>query len=336
MTALIKAGMDVVRLHCSYADQTEHAENIEIIRRAARKLHRKVLILQDLSGTKIRIKALAAESVELKAGAKFTLTSREVRGDVHAASLNFPEIISVTEAGDTVLLADGALKLEVLSVTPANVRCKVIIGGRLKSGQAVHIPGRAVPLRVPTAKDRDDVLFGIRHGVDAIALSYATSAEEMEDLREFVRQQGAGISLVAKIERREALRQIDNLIRAADAMMVARGDLGLEIPLEEIPFAQKDIIRRANAAGKPVITATEMLASMIEQPRPTRAEVTDIANAILDGSDAVMLSGETGVGKYPVKAAAMMAQIAAAADRHLAHSENPRRGPRRAPNFSFA
>lgn len=319
---LIRSGMDVARLHFSYGDQTEHAENIRRLRHAAELAGRKIEILQDLSGTKVRMMEFAGNRVELKEGATFTLTSRKVEGNSRHASVNIPELLSVVEPSDTVLLADGALKLEAIDVTKRDVRCKVLIGGRIKSQQAVHVPGKAAPVRVPTAKDRKDVLFGISHGVDWIAQSFASTAAEIVALRRFIRQHGSDIPVVVKIERREAMVNLHELIHAADAVMVARGDLGLSIPLEEIAFAQKEIIRRSNDAGKPVITATEMLFSMMKQPRPTRADITDISNAILDGSDAVMLSGETAVGKHPIESTKMMVCIATAADRYMTSISN--------------
>lgn len=314
---LIHGGMDVARLHFSYGDQKEHADNIRRLRHAATAVGREIEILQDLSGTKVRMLDFREDRVHLKEGAEFILTSRKVPGSAKQVSVNIPELFSVMEPGDTVLLADGALRLEVIDASNSEARCKVVIGGPIKSQQGVHVPGKAAPVRVPTAKDRDDVVFGIRHGVNWIAQSFASTEEEIVELQRFIRQHGSSIPVVVKIERQEALANLDELVYAADAVMVARGDLGLCIPLEEITFIQKEIIRRCNIAGKPVITATEMLFSMMKQPRPTRADVTDITNAILDGSDAVMLSGETAMGKYPVEATHMMARIAAATDEFM-------------------
>jgi len=324
---LIQGGMDVARLHFSYGDQTEHAENIKRLHHAATAAGQEIEILQDLSGTKVRMLDFAEDRVELRKGAEFILTSRKVIGSARRVSVNIPELLSVVEPGDTVLLADGALKLEVVAVTKLEVRCKVVLGGRIKSQQAVHVPGKAAPVRVPTAKDRNDIVFGIRHGVNWIAQSFASTAAEIVELRRFIRRHGATIPVVVKIERLEALANLDELIHAADAVMVARGDLGLSLPLEEITFAQKEIIRRSNAAGKPVITATEMLFSMMNQPRPTRAEVADITNAILDGSDGVMLSGETAMGKYPIEAAGVMARIAVATDKRINECWRPGKEP---------
>jgi pyruvate kinase len=312
--------MDVARLHFSYAGQMQHAENILRIRRVARRLHRDIIILQDLSGSKMRMNDFSQAWVTLRKGARFTLTSRPVKGNASIASINIPELIAVVKRGDTVLLADGALTLKALSVNKTDIKCMVVVGGKLKSGQAVHIPGKAAPIKVPTAKDRDDVRFGLRHEVDWIAQSYAVSAAEIEALRELIREEGGCAKIITKIERRAALENLGEMIHAADMVMVARGDLGLEIPLEQIALAQKKIIHAAKAASKPVITATEMLLSMMEQPRPTRAEVSDVTNAILEGSNAVMLSGETGMGKFPIETTQMMNRIVRETEKYLAGS----------------
>jgi pyruvate kinase len=313
--ALVRAGMDVARLHCSYADQKEMAENIRRVRAASRRLKQPVKILLDLTGAKVRLGEFKRKFVTLKKGAVFTLTSRLVRGNKTLGPISIPELISVIMKGDTVLLADGELKLMATSVTKTDALCRVIVGGRIKAGQAVHVPHKAAPVRVPTAKDLDDVLFGLEHGVDMIAESYATTAPEITALQKFIRQRGAKTPVITKIERREALQHLEQMVKAADGVMVARGDLGISIPLEEIALAQKRIIRCANRAGKPVITATELIFSMMEKNRPTRAEVADITNAVLDGSDAVLLSGETAMGKFPIEAAIITKKIVAVADR---------------------
>jgi len=280
--------------------------------------------MQDLSGSKVRMRHLTKTSQMLERDEEFVLSTHSLDEDVRGATLTVPELVSVIEPGDLVLLADGAIRMQALSRTEQAVRCKVLVGGRIKAHQAVHVPGKAPAVRVPTEKDREDAFFGIQHDVDWIALSYGTTGDEVEDLRTFIRQQGSDIPVVAKIERRAALDHLDEMIGAADAVMVARGDLGLEIPVEEVALVQKDIIHRAVAAHRPVITATEMLASMMEQPRPTRAEVADITNAILDGSDALMLSGETAIGEHPVEAVKFMARVASVTDARRAqmHSAN--------------
>lgn len=314
MGELIQAGLDVARLHFSYGGQDEHAENIQRLRLAAGDAGQDIAILQDLCGTKIRMQRFAQDDARLEVGSTFTLTSRETDGNGSEVSINIPELMSIVEPGERILLNDGALELKAIEVADSDIRCEVVRGGRIKAGQSVHVPGKAPPVRVPTDKDLDDVRFGLREGVDWIALSYASRAEEVRNLRDFIRGQGADTPVMVKIERKDALVDLDNLIDAADGVMVARGDLGMEIPLERIGLVQKDIIRRANAAAKPVVTATEMLISMLDQATPTRAEVTDITNAILDGTDAVMLSGETAVGRYAREAVATMARVAETAD----------------------
>ena len=311
--------MDAARIHCSYADQTEQAVNIARIRKAEAATGRNIYILQDLTGAKVRLLNLGKKSVELKKGSIFSLTARLVKGNASIAAVSIPELLAVIEPGDTVLLADGELQLTAIKASAKEVRCKVKIGGKIKTGQAVHVPGKAAPVKVPTEKDLDDVRFGLKHKVDWIAESYATSAEEVLRLREFIRDEGGRAKVIVKIERCEALQHLEEIIGAADMVMVARGDLGLEIPLEEIAIVQKKIIRCAVRWGKPVITATEMLLSMMEQDRPTRAEVSDVTNAILDGSSAVMLSGESSMGKFPVEATRMMARIAAFTDKCKVH-----------------
>lgn len=319
---LIQAGMDMARLHFSYGSHSEHRETIQRLSDEATTLGCRIAILQDLCGAKLRMKEFEEKWVTLKDNTEFTLTSHDVTGDASVASLNIPEMVSVVKAGDSVLLNDGALELRVTSTTDTDIRCEVRTGGRVKSQQAVHFPGRSAPVPIPTEKDKEDVRFGIEQKVDWIAQSYVRKAQEIHDLRDFIRQHGGNIPIIAKIERREALDDLDNIIEASDAIMVARGDLGLEVPIEQIGVLQKDIIRKVNAAGKPVITATEMLVSMMDQPRPTRAEVTDITNAIFDGTDAVMLSGESAVGRHPVEATQMMVRVVAVADSHVNSREN--------------
>lgn len=326
ISSLIQAGMDVARLHFSYGKHSEHRETIERLREQAAALGCRIAVLQDLCGAKLRMQEFKEQRVTLEDDTEFTLTSRDVEGDATIVSMNLPEMVSVVKSGDTVLLNDGALQLRVVSTTDTDIRCRVKVGGRVKSQQAVHFPGRAAPVGVPTSKDRDDVCFGLDQKVDWIAQSYVRSADEIRELRDFIHQQGARTPIIAKIERREALDDLDRIVKTSDAIMVARGDLGLEIPIEQIGVVQKDIIRKANAAGKPVITATEMLVSMMEQPRPTRAEVTDITNAIFDGTDAVMLSGESAVGRYPVEAAQMMARVISVADSRVTAGKNPQPG----------
>jgi pyruvate kinase len=314
---LIEAGMDAARLNFSHGTHAEHGDLIHRIRTQAQKLSRPVAILQDLEGPRIRVGVITGGSVLLKPSGAFTLTTRTIEGDQHKASMSYAELPRLVRAGDPILLNDGTVELQVEETTETDVRCRVIVGGTLSSHKGINLPTRSIALPAFTAKDRDDLLFGIGEGVDFAALSFVKSAEDIENIKQFFKEQKSEIPVIAKIEKHEALEGLDEILEASDGVMVARGDLGVEIPLEKIPLAQKEIIRKANAAGKPVITATQMLRSMVENPGPTRAEVTDVANAILDGTDAVMLSEETAVGRYPVEAVATLSRIMEAAESDL-------------------
>ena len=315
--ALLKAGMDVARLNFSHGTYEEHARNIASIRRLAEETGRAIGILQDLSGPKLRIGEFKAGQVHLRRGQTFTLASKAVEGDREGVRLAFPRLARYVEAGERIMLADGAIELRVREIANGDIVCRVINGGALGSRQGVNLPDTVLPVRAVTHKDLQDLDFGIEHGVDWVAMSFVRSPQDLAPLRRRMKECGCAIPIIAKVEKHEAVSALDEILEAADGMMVARGDLGVEMRLEEVPGIQKEIIRKCNLAGKPVITATQMLQSMIESPRPTRAEVTDIANAILDGTDAVMLSGETAVGKYPVRAARMMAEVAVHAERLL-------------------
>jgi pyruvate kinase len=318
---LIKAGMNVARLNFSHGTLGEHAGYIRNIRKAASKLKTPVAILQDIAGPKIRTRKLKRKEVQLKEGADFTLTTATVPGDEHSVSVNLPELAENVKRGDVIFLDDGAIKLEVVDTSPDAVRCRVIVGGILGWEKGVNVPG--VNLKIPscTEKDFHDLLFGIEHEVDFVALSFVREAKDMLRVRKFLKKKGADIPLISKIEKWEALENLDKILAASDGLMVARGDLGIEIPLERVPLAQKEIIKKCNHAGKPVITATQMLESMMESPSPTRAEVTDIANSIFDGTDAIMLSGETAIGRYPVEAVQVMMKIALITEAALPYSK---------------
>lgn len=307
---LVRAGMDVARLNFSHGTQEEHGRVIALLRQISRRLGKPVAVLQDLSGPKIRIGPVRSGPVVLEPGSLFTLTARKVPGDARTVSVSYPAMVEEVRRRDILLLSDGALELEVVAVDPPDIRCRVIIGGPLHSFKGINLPTRSLRTPSLTAKDRDDLRFGLRRGVDYVAMSFVRSADDIETVRRSMRRCGAEVPVIAKIEKHEALVNMDAIVEAADGLMVARGDLGVETPLEKIPRVQKTLIRKSRAAGKPVITATQMLRSMVDSPRPTRAEVTDVANAILDGTDAVMLSEETAVGKYPVEAVSMMARIA--------------------------
>ena len=323
---LVRAGMDVARLNFSHGTQAEHGRTIADLRKIARRLGRPVAVLQDLAGPKIRIGPVRNGPVMLEPGADFTLTARKVPGDARTVSINYPAMVADVRKGDTLLLSDGALELEVVAVDGRDIRCRVVIGGPLNSFKGINLPARTLRTPSLTDKDRDDLRFGLRNDVDYVAMSFVRSAGDIATVRRHMKRCGGDAPVIAKIEKHEALDAMDAIVEAADGLMVARGDLGVEIPLERIPRVQKDLIRKSREAGKPVITATQMLRSMVDSPRPTRAEVTDVANAILDGTDAVMLSEETAVGKYPVESVAVMARIAREAERIPPSCDGPRPG----------
>lgn len=308
--ALIRAGMDVARLNFSHGDHATHAARVERIRRLAREENATVALLGDLQGPKIRVGDIAGGSVVLATGADFTLTTRAVSGDSTGAHIEFPELPQSARAGDRILIDDGAIELQVVSTSASDVVTRVVEGGVLKPNKGVNLPGIPLDISALTDKDRQDAVFAIEQGLDYIALSFVRTAEDVLELKHLLAARHAFIPVISKIEKPEAIDAFDAILDASDGVMVARGDLGVETPPEQVPIYQKMIIRKANAAGKPVITATQMLESMIENPRPTRAEASDVANAILDGTDAVMLSAETAVGKYPIEAVMMMARIA--------------------------
>jgi pyruvate kinase len=311
---MIRAGMNVARLNFSHGTQEEHLRKIKTIRQIADRLKEPVAILQDLSGPKIRVGKVKEGGVELRRGEDFSLTNREIMGDERGVSVNYPSLPDEVKPGDTILLADGTIELQVLGNSGQDIQCRVVVGGVLTSHKGLNFPTRSILASAFTEKDRQDLLFGIQHGVDLIGLSYVKEAADIGKVRETLEKESADIPVIAKIERKEALENIDEILLASDGIMVARGDLGMETPLERIPNVQKMLIRKANGLGKPVITATQMLRSMVDHTRPTRAEVTDVVNAIYDGTDAVMLSEETASGQFPVEALQMMAKIAQAAE----------------------
>jgi pyruvate kinase len=308
---LMEAGMNVARLNFSHGTLEEHAKTIKDIRDVSTRLSRHVAILQDLAGPKIRTGAMANGTVTLENGQAFTLTNRDVPGDDHEVGLTYPDLPVNVRAGDALLLADGLLELEVVSTSEHDIRCKVIAGGPLGSNKGINLPGRSINAPILTEKDRRDLEFGLAHEVDFIALSFVRTAHDVASVKKVITEGGYDVPLIAKIEKFEALANIDEILKVADGIMVARGDLGVEIPLETVPRMQKMLIAKTNAMAKPVITATQMLRSMVENPRPTRAEVTDVANAILDGTDAIMLSEETAAGAFPVQAVKVMVKVAA-------------------------
>jgi pyruvate kinase len=321
---LMQAGMNVARLNFSHGSHDDHAALYQVVRDAAGSLNRNVAILMDLQGPKIRTGPLAGgNAVMLEEGAPFTLTTDPVEGDAARVSTTYPALPRDVRAGDRIMLADGVMELQVEAVENADVRCRVERGGLLAEHKGINLPGVAVSAPSLTEKDRDDLRFGLDLGVDYVALSFVRHADDLRELKALVREAGYDTPVVAKIERPEALDHIDEILEEVDVIMVARGDLGVEVPLDRVPQIQKRLIRRCNERGIPVITATQMLESMTTHPRPTRAEVNDVANAIYDGTDAVMLSGETAAGEYPVRAVEVMAAVAERAD--LALSDGPSR-----------
>ena len=312
LAELIRSGMDVARLNFSHGSYEDHLRSLSNIREAGKIAGEAITILQDLSGPKIRTGTVRNHAVELKKGQTFVFTVEDVEGDHTCVSTTYKSLPRDVRKGDTILVDDGSIKMTVTGKSRTEVRCKVLNAGVLKDKKGMNLPGVKVSASSLTDKDRDDLKFGLKNNVDYVALSFVRSAEDIRQLRKLIireGRQGIKVPIVAKIEKPEAVRNIDAIINESDVIMVARGDLGVELPPEEVPLVQKMIVRKCNEAGKPVIIATQMLESMIENPRPTRAEANDVANAVLDGADAVMLSAETSVGEYPVEAVHTMDRI---------------------------
>lgn len=310
LAELVDAGMNVMRLNFSHGDFAEHQVRVDNIRKIIKKTGKPIAILQDLAGPKIRIGEFEKGLTVLKEGAKFTLTVDKIIGNDEKVSINYPLFAKEVKVGDPILLHDGKKKLEVIEIKGNDVICKVIVGGEIKNKRGVNLPGSDLSVSSITDKDRKDLLFGVKNDVDYFALSFVRRPEDITELQAILAKKKCSARIVAKIETPQALKHIDEIIKLSDGIMVARGDLAIEIPAEDVPIVQKMIIQKCNQAGKPVITATQMLESMINSPVPTRAEVSDVANAILDGTDAIMLSEETTLGQYPVKAVQMMTRIA--------------------------
>lgn len=311
LSGLVENGMDVARLNFSHGSHQEHLKRVAAIKEVREELGKPVAILLDTKGPEIRLKTFKGGKAVLREGNRFVLTTREIEGTDEAASITYEGLPSDVKKGDTILLDDGLIELKVEEISGEDIVCLVVNGGEVSNNKGVNVPGVSINLPAITEKDREDIIFGIHNGVDFIAASFVRKAEDVLEIRRILEQNGgADIKIIAKIENREGVENLDAIIQVADGIMVARGDLGVEIPPEEVPLVQKEMIRKCNRLGKPVITATQMLDSMIRNPRPTRAEVADVANAILDGTDAIMLSGETAAGKYPVEAVKTMATIA--------------------------
>ena len=315
---LVRAGIDVVRLNFSHGTHEEKLALIQMIRKVSREEHKPLCILGDLQGPKIRTSKLKDhQPVLLRAGSRLTITPRDVPGTASLVGTTFKTLAENVEQGSRILLSDGLIELRVHEVVGDDVVCEIVNGGMLGENKGINLPG--IPVRVPslTDKDTEDLEFALKNGVDAIAVSFVRTAEDVRLVRNRVSAYGGDTWIIAKLEKPQAIEHLDALLTVSDGIMVARGDLGVEVPPEKVPAIQKHIIRRAAEFRKPVITATQMLESMIENPRPTRAEVSDVANAVYDGTDAVMLSGESAVGKYPVETVGMMARIVADAERHI-------------------
>ncbi len=305
--------VDVFRLNFSHGDRDSHSAYLSTIRAESKRAKRTVAMLQDLPGPKIRVGRIAGGSVDIARGSSFTLTGSQVEGDATRASVTYPALLQSLKAGDTLHLADGLIRLRMERRDGEDVVCTVLAGGVLSSGKGVNAPGVKVKLDYPTQADQAHLRFGLEQRFDFVAASFVRTAGDMKALRRLI--PGDGPSLIAKIEKREAVRNFDEILEEADGVMVARGDLGIEVPIQDVPAIQKQIVRKCQRAGKPVIVATQMLVSMVSYPMPTRAEVTDVSTAILDGADAVMLSDETAVGRYPVESVRMLDKIARATER---------------------
>jgi pyruvate kinase len=316
MARMLEAGMNVARLNFSHGDFADHAAVIERLRGAARTAGKRLTIMADLPGPKMRIGQLREEPIELVRGEEFTLTTAEIVGDRNRASVSFERLPAVVKPGDAMFLNDGIIRLEVQRAEGCDVHCRVAVGGELRSRKGLNLPGIDLGISAFTAHDHECLKFALQNGADAVGQSFVESAADVAAVRSAAAALGYHPFIVAKIERAGALARAEEIIQAADGVMIARGDLGVEIPVETMAVVQMQLTLQANLAGKPVITATQMLESMVEHCRPTRAEATDVANAILYGTDCVMLSEESAMGKYPVEAVAMLARIAAATEPH--------------------
>jgi len=324
LDGLVGAGMDVARLNFSHGTHAEHAEVVRRLREGEARWGRPIAILQDLQGPKIRLGTFGAAGggrVDLEPGNAFTLCAAPTAGGPERASITHPEYLRELHPGDEVWMDDGMMQLRVEDVSADEVRCRVVVGGRVSDHKGISFPRVELPMSCLTDKDREDLRFGIAQGVDFVAVSFVRSAADIEEVRAFLRSESAEMPLVAKLERHEMIANLPGILALVDAVMVARGDLGVDVPLEDVPHLQKEIIRQARRARVPVIVATQMLESMVTHLRPTRAEVSDVATAIFDGTDAIMLSAETATGRYPTDAVAVMARVAGRAERAVLPTE---------------
>ena len=323
---MILAGMNVARFNFSHGSHEEHKARLEVLKTLREELHRPVAAMLDTKGPEIRLKVFANGPVRLVTGQEFTLTTVDVPGDQNRCSITYADLPGDVSAGDTILLDDGLVRLTVLETTATDIRCRGENDGVMKDKKGVNVPGVRLNMPYMSQRDRDDILFGAEQGFDYIAASFVRSAADIREIRSVLDQAGSNIRIIAKVENQEGISNLSEILAVADGIMVARGDLGVEIDFTEIPVIQKDMIAKCVACGKPVITATQMLDSMIENPRPTRAEITDVANAIYDGTSAIMLSGETAAGKYPVEAVRTMDAIAQKTEANVEDSVRPEKG----------
>ncbi|BCN30456.1 pyruvate kinase [Anaeromicropila herbilytica] len=312
------SGMDIARLNFSHDTHEGHLKRINYIKELREELGLPLAILLDTKGPEIRTCLLENEQkVTLEIGQEFTFTTEDIIGNKSIVAVTYQDLPKDVKAGDIILIDDGLIACEVKTTTATEVKCTVLNGGELGNRKGINIPNVSVNLPALTQKDKDDIIFGMEQGIDFIAASFVRNAEAVREIKALVKEHNADVAIIAKIENQEGIQNIDEIIDEADGIMVARGDMGVEVPAEMVPAIQKEIIKKCNEAFKPVITATQMLDSMIRNPRPTRAEVTDVANAIYDGTDAIMLSGESAMGKYPVEAISMMVKIATETEAHL-------------------
>lgn len=320
---LLKSGLNVVRMNFSHGDFAEHQKKIDNGRVASKKTGIPVAFLQDLGGPKIRLGEFNTENgrVTIKKGQTFTLTTKKIKGDENISHVNYEKLPQEAKVGDRIMLDDGKKRLEVLEIKGTEIICKVMVGGELKGRRGVNLPDTDISISSLTPKDKEDLKFGIKNKVDYFALSFVRRPSDVTELRNILKKAKCTAGIIAKIETPQAVANIDEIISLSDGIMVARGDLAIEVPAEEVPLIQKSIINKCNLAGKPVITATQMLESMIQSPVPTRAEVSDIANAILDGTDAIMLSEETTLGQYPLEAVEVMTKVARRTEGDFLHEQ---------------
>ncbi len=321
LTKLVNDGMNVMRLNFSHGDFEEHGEKVVNLRKVLKKINTPVAILQDLGGPKIRTGEYYKERITLKTGSTVVLTTKECVGDEKKIFINYKNLHKELSKGNSVLIDDGKLELKVLSISGNDVKCKVVVGGEIKGKRGVNLPGAYLKISSLTEKDKKDILFGIKYDVDYYALSFVRKASDIIELREILKKHKSRAHIIAKIETTEAIENIDSIIAEVDGIMVARGDLAVEVSPENVPVYQKMIIEKCNALGKTVIVATQMLESMINSPVATRAEVSDVANAVFDGADAVMLSEETSLGKFPVESVKVMSRVVRNAEKNFPHKE---------------